>query len=190
MNNNAEYNIDEIIWNLYQDGKSIRSIKRHCHVGHDRIYSVINASEQFKQILHKRGPVTKINDTVMHYVSMQTLLDPEISDEQLADVVLITFNVALSRSSINRARHILRFNFKPPRIIQELNNDEKNARIQFVQNIELNNILQQNASLSIHHFATSEDVRRCSCFSIFSSSFRFLTFTSYRDKRLQLNILS
>jgi len=136
--------IDQVILALYYDeGLSIRKIKDIVKVGHQRIRKVIEANLEGIDLVHHIGRPTKITDEIKYLIELETLKNPSISAQKLGIEVSKAFGVELSARTINNTRNQMKFNWRPPKVKQSLNNSQKNMRYQFCSDLYYTGLINQ-----------------------------------------------
>jgi len=136
--------IDQVILALYYDeGLSIRKIKDIVKVGHQRIREVIEANLEGIDLVHHIGRPIKITDEIKYLIELEALKNPSISAQKLGIEVSKAFGVELSARTINNTRNQMKFNWRPPKVKQSLNNSQKNMIYQFRSDLFYTGLINQ-----------------------------------------------
>jgi transposase len=112
---------------------SIRWIAAHVHIGRKRVRAVRNARHAGLQLLYQLGPPIKATHDVKHQIIELTIAHPTFSDLQLATLLHEDSGIAVSRCTINRARHFAHFSYLPPEKYQVLTEQQRWQRMQFAR---------------------------------------------------------
>lgn len=67
----------------------------------------------------------------VRFIEANSLADARLTDQEMTEMVRTRFDISVSRSTICRIRQRLGFVFRPPMVIQELNDAQISARIEF-----------------------------------------------------------
>ena len=123
---------------LYKQGKTNREIQKLLRAGPNTISDVIKTYKRFNEIpiVPKRGRHDKKTLPLLTFVQAQSLINRRISCEAIKDLWnqenRLYFTV--SESTIRRARHELKFNFRSPKIRQALSDSQITKRYSFATN--------------------------------------------------------
>jgi transposase len=101
-------------------GHTLRSISRIVHVDRDRVRAVRDAHLAGNRLFHCLGAPRKATPQIKQAVIELTTRHPAFCDFQIAQIIAEQFSIAISRSTINRLRHLANFKFLPPKRCQEL----------------------------------------------------------------------
>ena len=77
------------------------------------------------------GRPTKTTSEIRAFVDTQWPLDATITDEQMGRLISENFGTSVARTTVGRVRRDLRFMYRPPKAIQALTDEQKQARIDF-----------------------------------------------------------
>ena len=77
------------------------------------------------------GRPTKTTSEIRAFVDTQWSLDATITDEQMGRLISENFGTSVARTTVGRVRRDLRFMYRPPKAIQALTDEQKQARIDF-----------------------------------------------------------
>ena len=124
--------IDNLIIDLYlNENRSIRYRKLINIIIVGRINNVINAHKKGISLLHKIGRPLKATEEVRYRIELETLKNACISALRLSEILQKDFGIQLSEVTINNIRREMKFNWRPPKIIQKLSISQKTIRYQF-----------------------------------------------------------
>lgn len=140
--------LDLYIYNLHLDGRSARYIIKTLRVGYLRIKSAIISFQNPKYLSHQKGGPKIINEQIIRLVESLTLEDASLSDKNCSLKIYSILQVKIDSTTINRICHLLKFNWKPPRIIQKLSEEQIQLRLEFVNDIHTGNICSRNILFS------------------------------------------
>ena len=145
---------------LHSQSFTYRQIKSALKVGSSTISSVISYYQKYHQIPQepKQGCPTKINTTLLTlFVKNQTYENRRMSCQRVSDLWNTEYGkdyFNISKTSIYRIRRQLKFNYKSPKIRQQLTDKQIDNR-----NIFSHSLLQSNIDLSTIIF--SDESRIC-----------------------------
>jgi transposase len=135
MTSPAEQQLDEAIFQMFCEGTPVRHIKETFRCGQKRIYDVLAHYLNGDPVRHTPGPRKKTTESVIRIIEFVTLQNASMSTRELRIMLEHQYGITLGVTRINDARHFLKFNYKPPKIIQDLNDEQKQWRIWFAQQI-------------------------------------------------------
>lgn len=151
---------EESIIRYYKQKLSQRKISELTRCGFDRIRNAIQYYEQYGVVPSpkKMGRPTKSTDEVLSHISLMTIESRTSSCIQISKQLFNNFNLEVSKSSVQRYRNDLGFNYKPPKIKKFLNDAQIKSRIVFS-----NSILSYSLSKQINtaNFIFSDESRFC-----------------------------
>lgn len=124
---------EESIIRYYNKKFSNRQIRELTRCGFDRIRNTIKYYVENGEIPppKKIGRPTKATEIVLSFIEMKTIEDKTSTCKDISISLLNNQNIQLSKSSVQRYRHTLDFNFKPPKIKQFLNENKLKADLFF-----------------------------------------------------------
>lgn len=128
---------EESIIRYYNKKFSNRQIRELTRCGFDRIRNTIKYYVENGEIPppKKIGRPTKATEIVLSFIEMKTIEDKTSTCKDISISLLNNQNIQLSKSSVQRYRHTLDFNFKPPKIKQFLNEKQIESRLIFSNSI-------------------------------------------------------
>ena len=115
---------------LLEAGHSQRFVARVLHIGRDKVRAIANGQE-CPEAGKTRGRPAKLSQEVRIFVEANLRADATISDDKMASLVHERFGVPIHRTSICRLRRELRYFYRPPKVIQKLTQEQRDARIEF-----------------------------------------------------------
>lgn len=125
------------ILRLYQDGMSYSQIRRLLKVGNERISNVVQfaATHGTAPAPKTRGRPRVVNSILVNKIDVISIHDAKLSDSQIALQLRETDHITVSRSSVNRAHHLLNYKWRPPKKIQALTDLQVQKRLDFCNSI-------------------------------------------------------
>ena len=78
-----------------------------------------------------RGRLSKLTKEQISFIEEQSLCDATITDGEMAKMLQERFGVDVSRVTVLRVRRDLGFQFRPPKVKQDLTDQQKAARVEF-----------------------------------------------------------
>ena len=115
---------------LLDAGHSQRFVARVLHMGRDQVRAIQNGQE-CPGAGKRRGRPAKISPEVRIFVEANLRADATICDEKMASLVQERFGISIHRTSICRMRRDLQYFYRPPKVIQNLTEEQRDARIEF-----------------------------------------------------------
>ena len=101
------------MYDLKMSPNTVSKIKSgDCNPGHSGRPSVLNAEH-------------------VRFIEANSLADARLTDEEIDEMTRRRFDITVSRVTVCRVRQHLGFVFRPPMVVQELNEDQIKARIGF-----------------------------------------------------------
>lgn len=146
---------EAMIWKLYQCQMSYSKIKEILKVGNDRISRTI----QYGLINNKAPPPIplgrrpKVDNALIVRVEALTKENAHLGDEKIAQLIS-TQHFKVSRSSVNKIHHRLRFKWRPAKVRQALTPIQIVNRLNFV-----NYLLIRPAQISFETLVFSDESR-------------------------------
>jgi hypothetical protein len=107
----------------------VRQIARLVHVGFDRVRAVRDAHISGRKLLHRLGAPCKATPEIEQSVVDLTSRHPKFSDFQIAQMIAEQYAITISRTTINRLRHVAHFKLLPPKRCQKLTEPRRRQRV-------------------------------------------------------------
>lgn len=120
-----------------------------CHYSENVITKFVHVSKTTYQDIKKRirlGKLNKNDPTIPKRVLAQDEVEslryiyPHLSDARIAQLVTKNTSIQISRATVNRIEHLLRFHFLPPKIRQNLTETQMMKRILFCRRVLIDEI--------------------------------------------------
>jgi transposase len=83
----------------------------------------------------KRGRKSKITQQMMSTINDMSLENRRLSSKSISSQISSHQSVSVSRATVDRIRHLLKFQYKPPKIIQNLDEEQKQIRLEFAYSL-------------------------------------------------------
>jgi transposase len=116
---------DAAISALHQQQTPIRKIKSLLKVGQHRIHEAVSHFRDGTPICHTPGPTGIIPPEIVQFIETFMLDNAGMSTQGIRAQLLTQHGIRLGATKINEIRRFLKFEFKPPKHIQKLTDDQK-----------------------------------------------------------------
>ena len=128
---------EEHIIHLYLRGIKITNIRKETGCRRDKVLRVISEYNNTNKIPEtlKRGRKSKLTNDVLLRIMALTISNRVQSNSKIAELLNDEGICKISPTTVNRGRHILKLNYKPPKQRQALSTIQKEKRIQFAFSI-------------------------------------------------------
>ena len=127
-----------------------RTICRRLRMSPGTLSRIQNAGDEPFEF-QKRGRKPCITNEMSQFIDLNLSADAMIKDADMTQMVNEKFGTSVSVSSVRRARIALKFEFRPPKICQELTEDQIALRLEFCRWVlgnqeQLNNLIFSDES--------------------------------------------
>ena len=128
---------EEKIICLYQNGKSLYKIRKLTGCRMQKIHETIDYFEKKHKIPDspKLGRPTKLTDTILNTILMLTVENRFSNAYSISQQILEMGLGPIGQTTINKGRHILNLQYKPPKIRQLLTDIQKQTRLKYANSM-------------------------------------------------------
>ena len=116
---------------LLEQGTSYAEIQRILHISSKTISSIKKGT--FLQKNHSCGRPSVIIDEMKAFIDSTWLGDARITDASMTKLVNSRFHTDISESTVCRCRQELKFEYRPPKVVQDLSPQQVEQRVEFCQ---------------------------------------------------------